>query len=50
MMQRVARKSRNAREAQAWEIAQYLKMTPQQRIQVARALRRRAYPPPQPDV
>lgn len=49
-MQRIARKSRNAQEAEVWEIAQYRAMTPAQRIRVARALKRRAYPVPQPDV
>ena len=31
-------------------MAQYLAMTPEQRIRVARAPKRRAWPAPQPDV
>jgi hypothetical protein len=50
VMKRVAHKSRSAQEAKAWEIAQYRRMTPAQRVQIARTLKRRAYPVPQPDV
>ena len=49
-MERVAHKSRSPREAQAWEIAQYQRMTPAQRVYAARLLKERAYPPPRPDV
>jgi hypothetical protein len=49
-MERIVHKSRSPREAKAWEIAQYWKMTPAQRIQIAHTLKRRAYPMPQPDV
>lgn len=49
-MERVAHKSRSAREAAVWERAQYKEMTLAERVRVARALKRRAYPPPQPDV
>jgi hypothetical protein len=49
-MKRVAHKNRSAQEAKAWEIAQYRRMTPAQRVQIGRTLRRRAYPVPQPDV
>ena len=50
LVERIAHKSRTPRQAAAWEIAQYRQMTPAERIRVARALRRRAYPSPQPDV
>ena len=50
LMERVAHKSRSPREAQAWEIAQYQRMTPAQRVYAARLLKERAYPPPRPDV
>jgi len=49
-MERVAHKSRNVQEAKDWEIAQYQRMTLARRVQIARALKRRAYPMPQPDV
>jgi len=49
-MERIAHKSRRPLEANASEIAQYQRMTPAQRIQVARALKGRVYPSPQPDV
>jgi len=49
-MQRIVQKSRNRREAAAWELAQYQGMTPAERIKVARVLKRRAYPGRQPDV
>ena len=49
-MERIVHKSRNHREAQAWEQTQYQKMTPAERLRIARTLKRRAYPGPQPDV
>jgi len=49
-MERVGHKSRNVQEAKDWEIAQYQRMTLAQRVRVARALKRRAYPGPQQDV
>jgi len=49
-MERIAHKSRTAQEATAWEIAQYHRMTPARRVQIAHALKRRAYPKPRPDV
>jgi len=49
-MERIARKSRSFREAEAWELAQYHQMTPAERIAAAHALRARIYPPPQKDV
>lgn len=49
-MQRIVHKSRNHRKALAWEQTQYQKMTPAERLRIARTLKRRAYPGPQPDV
>jgi len=49
-MERVVHKSRNPREAEAWEIVQYRRMTPAQRVNAGRLLKERAYPPPRPDV
>jgi hypothetical protein len=49
-MERVAHKSRDAREAKAWEDAQYRRMTVRQRVEIALVLKRRAYPGPRPDV
>ncbi len=49
-MERVVKKSRNFREADAWDIQQNLALTPEQRIQIAHALRKRAYPSNAKDV
>lgn len=49
-MKRVANKAKSFREAEAWDIKQQIEMTPQERMRAARALKDRAYPPPQPDV
>jgi len=49
-MERIGRKSRGARDAQAWEIAQYQRMTPAERLRAARILKERVYPKPRPDV
>ena len=49
-MKRVANKATSFKEAEAWDIKQQIEMTPQERMRAARALKDRAYPPPQPDV
>ena len=49
-MERVVKKSRNFREADAWDRRQNLALTPEERIQIAHALRKRAYPANAKDV
>ena len=49
-MERVVKKSRNFRQADAWDIRQNLALTPEQRIRIAHALRKRAYPANAKDV
>ena len=44
-MERVAHKSKSFKEADEWDVRQQLAMTPQQRIDAARALQRRVYGP-----
>ena len=43
-MERIVKKSRSFRAADRWNAKQNLELTPQERIRIARALRRRAYP------
>jgi hypothetical protein len=43
-VERIVKKSRSFREADRWNAQQNLQLTPQERIRIARALRRRAYP------
>ncbi len=43
-VERIVKKSRSFREADRWDIRQNLALTPEQRIQIAHALRKRAYP------
>ena len=50
LVERVVKKSRNFREADAWDIRQNFALTPEQRIQIAHALRKRAYPANAKDV
>ena len=49
-MERVVKKSRSFREADRWDMRQNLALTPEQRIQIAHALRKRAYPGKHKDV
>lgn len=49
-MERVVKKSRGFREADRWDVQQNISLTPQERIRIAHALRRRAYPGPTKDV
>ncbi len=49
-MERVANKARGFEDARRWEIAQYRRMSPDERRAVARALRDRVYGPDRPDV
>ena len=43
-MERIVKKSHGFREADRWNARQNLELTPRERIRIARALRRRAYP------
>ena len=43
-VERIVKRSRTFREADRWDIQQNLALTPEQRIQIAHALRKRAYP------
>jgi hypothetical protein len=49
-MQRIMKKSRSFRAADRWDILQSVSLTPAQRIRIAHALRKRAYPPKAKDV
>jgi predicted Fe-S protein YdhL (DUF1289 family) len=42
-MERVCNKAKNYKEAEAWDIDQYLRMTPEERQDVAKNLRERVY-------
>ena len=43
-VERIVKKSRSFRQADQWNVKQCVALTPQERIQIAHALRRRAYP------
>lgn len=49
-MERVVHKSRSFEEAADWDVQQQVEMSPQERMRVARALKRRAYPADSKDV
>ncbi len=49
-MERIVKKSRTFRAAERADILQNLALTPEQRIQIAHALRKRAYPANAKDV
>ena len=49
-MERVIHKASSHDEAQRWDIAQQLSMTPAERLQAARAIKDRAYPDEAKDV
>ena len=49
-MERVVHKASSFKEATAWDIQQQISMSPQERIQIARALNRRFYPADAKDV
>ena len=42
-MERVYHKAKNHKEAEAWDIDQHLRMTPEERQNAAKELRRRVY-------
>lgn len=43
-VERVLKKSRGFRKADRWDVLQNISLTPQERIRIALALRKRAYP------
>ena len=49
-MERIVHKTKSFKEAKDWDIRQYLLMSPQERMEIARILKSRVYPPPNPDV
>lgn len=49
-MERVVHKFKNFREAEAWDIAYYIQLTPEERIRIAHELQRRFYGPDSIDV
>lgn len=49
-MERVVKKSRSFRQADQWDVLQSIALTPQERIQMAHALRKRVYPAGAKDV
>lgn len=49
-LERVVHKSRSFAEADAWDIAQQLSLTPEQRQAIARELKRRFWGDNRPDV
>ena len=42
-MKRIYHKAKNFKEAEEWDIHQYLSMTPEERQKVSRVLRKRVY-------
>ena len=50
IMERIVRKSRGSEQADRWDVEQQTSMTPEQRQEVARELRERAYGKDVPDV
>ncbi len=49
-MEPIVKKSRSFRQAERWDILQNLSLSPEKRIQIAHALRKRAYPANAKDV
>lgn len=49
-MERVVNKSKNAREAENWDIKQQIAMTPGERQEAVRILKERVYGKDNPDV
>jgi hypothetical protein len=49
-MKKIVHKSRNFKEAEEWDILQQIKMTPEERQDIALALRKRVYGEKSPDV
>ena len=49
-MERIVFKAKNFKEAQAWDIHQHVQMTPQERMNIARLLKLKVFPPDAKDV
>lgn len=49
-MDRTVNKAKTFEEARAWDVEQNIRMTPNERMQVASEIKRRAYPEPNKDV
>ena len=49
-MERVIHKSHDFKSAAEWDIQQHIRMSPQERMRIARILKDRAYPPDSKDV
>ena len=49
-MERVVNKSKTFQEAEAWDICQHIRLTAEQRRQIARELKHRVYGKNVPDV
>ncbi|MFN0151648.1 MAG: hypothetical protein ACKVU1_13170 [bacterium] len=49
-MERIVHIAKSFEEAEAWDIEQQVRMTPAERMRVARVLKDRCYPPNSPDV
>ena len=49
-MDRTVNKAKTFEEARAWDIQQHIRMTPNERMEAAAELKRRAYPEPNKDV
>jgi hypothetical protein len=49
-MERIVNKAKDYKEAEKWDIIQQIKMTPEQRQQIAKELKRRFYGDNTPDV
>lgn len=50
VVERIVRISRDHDEAAAWDVEQHVRMTPEERLRVARTLKDRAFPPDAEDV
>jgi len=50
MIERVVHKSKNFQEAEEWEILQQIRLSPEERQEIARTLRIRVYGADSPDV
>lgn len=49
-VERIVHIAKSFEEAEAWDIEQQVRMTPAERMRVARVLKDRCYPPNSPDV
>ena len=49
-MERVVNKADSFEQADEWDIRQQVEMTPAERMRIARALKKRAYPGPVKDI